>query len=509
MKILLTNFMQKWPQKAQKTQNDGNYDPLILWNLCFLWPKFHRLKFVPSLSAHRRYELLTNFLVSGSGRDARATWRGHLARCLRPIVTAKFVPSLSAHRRRELLLATLIAASPFALAQAEAEYEAPVLLQASTMLPADQLQGPSHRVRDLVATDGYMGHFQIDSDFGTFEAIGVSQVKVRIAEINAMRTLVDTSKGDLFAEGMKRSIEQPIDAVKNIVQHPGTSIKKAPQTVGHFFRKVGDSVERGVKKLGADEASGGGANASDIGNAARNAVGFDKAKLDVAKQLGVDPYSDQPRVQEEMDKVTWAFFAGGLPLRIGAAAASAGTALVATKMVGIPEEIYALTQAEIALRDRDSLTAMGVIDADTDAFLLQPSLSTTRRHRIVLALEALPAAAGRGRVVQLANACESAEHTEFLIASLSMLADRQRGGGADYKELHVHGRLLAATTADGTIEVPAPVDHVTWIEPVAAFASRDDLAGGSKRLVHTGRLSEATTAGFTAAGWQTLAIAYP
>jgi hypothetical protein len=214
-------------------------------------------------------------------------------------------------------------------------------------------------------------------------------------------------------------------------------------------------------------------------------------------------------MQEEMDKVTWAFFAGGLPLRIGAAAASAGTALVATKMVGVPEELYALTQAEIALRDRDSLTAMGVIDADIDAFLLQPSLSTTRRHRIVLALESLPAAAGRGRVVLLANSCESAEHADFLIASLSMLADRQRSGAADYKELHIHGRLLAATTVDGTIEVPAPVDHVTWTEQVAAFAKRDDLVGGTKRLVHTGRLSEAATAGFTAAGWQTLAVAYP
>jgi hypothetical protein len=35
---------------------------------------FHRPKFVPSLSAHRRRELLTNFSDSGCGRDARATW---------------------------------------------------------------------------------------------------------------------------------------------------------------------------------------------------------------------------------------------------------------------------------------------------------------------------------------------------------------------------------------------------------------------------------------------------
>jgi len=47
--------------------------------------------------------LLNNFPVSGGGRDARATWRGHLARSLQPMALPKFVPSLSAHRRCELL----------------------------------------------------------------------------------------------------------------------------------------------------------------------------------------------------------------------------------------------------------------------------------------------------------------------------------------------------------------------------------------------------------------------
>jgi len=38
------HFMRGWPQKAQKPQIDGNYHPLILWDLCFLWQKLHRLK---------------------------------------------------------------------------------------------------------------------------------------------------------------------------------------------------------------------------------------------------------------------------------------------------------------------------------------------------------------------------------------------------------------------------------------------------------------------------------
>lgn len=398
--------------------------------------------------------------------------------------------------------------------QAPAPFEQGLVLSAAELLPAEILQGPSHRVRDQVVTDGYMAHFKVDSDFGTFDAIGVSQVKYRIAEAEAIRKLVDTSKGDLFAEGMKRSITQPIDAVKNIVQNPVDSIKQAPKTVTHFFTKVGSAIGRGAGKVSdrmkSEEPEPTAAEVgSSIGNTAKNAAGFDKAKLDTAKQLGVDPYSDNTRLQEEMDKVTWAFFAGGLPLRVGAAVASAGIAVVATNMVGVPEETYALTQAELALRDGRSLAAMGVSDEDIKTFQLYGPLSTTRRHRIVLALEALTHAKGRGRMILQANACTTPAEADFFIAALTILAERQRSGAADYSSLETLGRLPGGINAQGELEVPAPVDYVTWTGEVAAFAKRDDLGTAPKVLVHTGKLSPATSTGLAMAGWKSVAVANP
>ncbi len=411
-----------------------------------------------------------------------------------------------------LLCSAVVAIAAPAFSQNADTLETGVLLNASGLLPADSLRGPSHRVREQAATDGYLAHFTIDSDFGTFEAIGVPQAQRRIAEIEAIRKLVETSKSDLFAEGLKRSIEQPIDAVKNIVTHPVESVKQAPKTVGHFFQKVGGSIERGVNRVVDRAQSGDSPDAGEIGrgigSAAKNAAGFDKAKLDTAKQLGVDPYSDNPRLQEEMEKVTWAFFAGGLPLRIGAAA-SAGVALAATNMVGIPEDTYALTQAELAHRDGQSLAAMGVTAEDIGAFQNHPSLGVTRRHRIVLALETLSNARGRGYMIRLANACATPEQAEVLSNALAILAERQRSGGADYVSLSVLGRLPGATTADGGLEVPAPVDHITWTEEVAAFAQRDDLGDAPKTLVYTGTLSPATAAGAAAAGWKSIAVPYP
>ena len=398
-------------------------------------------------------------------------------------------------------------------------FEQGVLLRAADLLPADLLHGPSHRVRAQVVTDGFMAHFEIDSDFGIFEASGVPQVRQRIVEIEAIRKLVETSKSDLFAEGVKRSLEQPIDAVKNIVHDPVKSVKQVPKTVGHFFSKVGSSISRGAQKVErrADEAKENQTDAGTVaaqagkgvGNTAKNVAGFDKAKLDTARQLGVDPYSDNVRLQEEMDKVTWAFFAGGLPLRVGAAVISAGVTLTATNMVGIPDDTYALTQSELALRDEKSLTAMKVTAEDIKEFQLNASLSTTRRHRIVTSLEAMPKTAGRGLMIRLANSCENAEQADFLVSAIAILAERQRSGAADYAAVKIIGRLPGASTASGTLEVPAPVDHVTWTEQVAGFANRDDLGATTKVLVHTGILSPAAKAGIASVGWTPMGIAYP
>ena len=415
--------------------------------------------------------------------------------------------------------------SPFALPLACAAMIAPafsqtstfeqgVILNAASLLPAESLRGPSYRVRDQVPTDGFMAFFTIDSDFGTFEAVGVPQARKRVVEIEAIRKLVETSKGDLFAEGLKRSIEQPIDAVKNIVKNPVESVREAPKTVVHFFGKVGSAIGRAGGKM-KDQADGGGPAptaaevGSGIGNVAKNVAGFDKAKLDTAKQLGVDPYSDNRRLQEEMDKVTWAFFAGGLPLRVGAAVASAGVAVAATNLIGIPDDTYALTESELALRDGRSLAAMGITDEDIKTFQLYGALSTTRRHLIVVALESLPKAAGRGRIIQQVNGCATYGEVDFLIAALAILAERQRAGAAEYRSLEVLGRLPGAMNAKGELEVPAPVDHVTWTEQVAGFANRDDLGTAPKVLVHTGNLSQATTAGFMTEGWKPVRVAYP
>ncbi|MGE9270978.1 MAG: hypothetical protein ACQKBU_09275 [Verrucomicrobiales bacterium] len=388
------------------------------------------------------------------------------------------------------------------------DFETAPVLEASRTLEPALLRGPHHRVREHAPSDGYLTHYTMDSDFGVFTCVGRRELERRILELQAIEKLTEVSKSDLFAEGLKRSVEAPIDAVKNIASDPEKAIKQAPKTVGHFFSKVSQSVGNTARRVGkrfddepkedVDWAQTG----KGISTAAKSVAGFDQAKLDTARQLGVDPYTDNSRLQDEIEKVTWAFFAGGLPLRVGAAAVSGGAsaALTVTTTVGIPEDIYDTTPSELAFRDREALTSMGVDDQTLNELFLNPSLTVSLRHGIVQSLRQLPSGPGQVEIIRLAHGLPNPRQVTFLNQALATLVERHRQ--APYQEVNVFGRLPAGLTADGYLEVPAPVDEVFWTEQVAGFAAREDLAISKRRLLLDGSLSATAHAGFKHNGWE-------
>lgn len=402
-----------------------------------------------------------------------------------------------------VLLAAQDTPSLPAVPAAQAAFESPAVLSASRLLGTDAA-GADYRVREQVPTDGYMAHFTIDSDYGTFTCIGQSQARARIAELAAIRKLVSVSRSDLFAEGVKRSVEQPIDAVKNIAQDPVGSAKAVPKTIGHLFKKVGRSVESAARnvhdKIESGDNSGMGAGA---GRAAKSVIGFDQAKLECAKQLGVDPYSDNERLQEEIEKVAWVFFSGGMPLRIGAMAASGGAsmALTATTVVGLPDEMYTATPGELALQDQQAMQALSVPEATIRRYQSNEALSITLRRSILRSLAALGNPRGSADVIATAADCEARRQAEFMDQALRLLVVRKQAGQLDLARLETIGRLPAAIDTNGALLMPAPIDCLTWTEDVAAFAGRDDLAGRNPVFLTTALMSERARAEVTKLGW--------
>ena len=397
-----------------------------------------------------------------------------------------------------------------ALAPPLSAFEKAMYFRASEILPAPLLSGPHHRVREYAEADGYLIHFTVDSDYGVYQCSGLSELRRRISEIEAIAELVSVSKSDLFAEGLRKSVESPVNAVKNIADDPGAALKQVPHSVGHFFSKVGSGIGNAARKAGdktqnESPSPPSGGLGRGVGKPIKGVAGFDKAKLECARQLGIDPYTDNARLQEEMEKVAWTFFAGGLPLKIGVSLASAGAsrAVGAAEFVGLPEDLYELTSSELDFRDRNSLKSMGVTVEKIDALFANPSLPRSVRHSMINMLVDCDAP-GRTEIVGQILACDSAWRAHFLDDALKLLRWRHRQ--SPYRGWTVHGHLAVGLTSDGAVEVPAPIDFVIWTPEVADFATRDDLGSFQRRLILQGNLSAETSNQLSANGWEVIPV---
>ncbi len=401
-----------------------------------------------------------------------------------------------------------VATAPAQVPEPPSKFESAPTFQASQLLAPELMKGPHHQVREIARSDGFLVHFTIDSDFGVFECSGIREVPRRVREIEAIAALVEVSKSDLFTEGLRRSVEEPIAAVKNIVEHPVDSVKQVPHSVGRLFSQIGSSVGSAVRKVGNPEAEGedreDAVPRKSIGRKIVGIAGFDRAKLNCARQLGVDPYSDNLRLQEEMEKVTWAFFAGGLPLNLGVKVASAGASigLRATEFVGLPDDIYDASPAELGLRDRRSLESLGIRTEIIDAVIGNPGLPVSLRHGIVGTLLQLGDGPGRAEFVRLMMVCENATQARFLATALHLMAHRH--GSTPYVSYAIFGKLPAAYLADGSLELVAPFDFVSWTAEFSEFLETAPFESDRKRLVLTGTVSPKAAVGLQAAGWETL-----
>ncbi|MDB6134877.1 MAG: hypothetical protein JWM59_3120 [Verrucomicrobiales bacterium] len=387
-----------------------------------------------------------------------------------------------------------------------AALESSAVLRASQFLPPDLVASPLHRVRELVPTDGYLAYYTVDTDFGSFEIIGTSQLRRCVQEIQAIARLNAVSRSDIFADGLRRSLEQPIDAAKNVVTNPVAAVKAMPSTVGHFFKKVGNSIsttasnirERSNEPGGVDP---GAATVKGLSQAGKGILGFDKAKLECARQLEVDPYTDNPRLREEIEKVAWVFWSGGLPLRVGGMATGASLAINATTLAGLPKDIYEVTPDELALRDNQAMAALLVPGDVRNAFNANPFLTLSLRHSILTSLTALDGAQGRAAVVNLAAECSSRQQARFLDEILRLLASRQAGGAPPIREVRLLGRLPATVDSTGALVLTLPVEYISWTTEVSEFVTREEFTGLKPQVYHTGGISPLSQQELARVGW--------
>ena len=401
-----------------------------------------------------------------------------------------------------LMLATacLLPVSPAAAAQPA--YQTPPTLKAGDLLPPDMLAGPLFQVDDRVPTDGLMAHFTLRSQWGTFVVPGKDLLRVRIAELPAIQQLDNMSSSQVFLDAMGRAAAKPIEAAVNMVTNPVETVSNLPAGISRLFDRVALGAER-VAQAASDPGKSDSQRAEEaakrVGSATISALGFEQTRRQLAKGLGVDPYTTNPVLAQKLTDVAWVAFSGRLGVNtLVSVFVPASLAISATSIAN--DLVYDTPEADLIVMNKQKMLALGASEAQARALLNNRWYSVSVLTVLVSELERLAKVAGRAEVITLAATATNEEEARFIATSVRLLSGLN-ASKRPIKRIIGKGTVIGMT-AGGEVVVPAPVDYVSWTERIGRFAQRPDLKAAKRGVWLTGKISETAERGFIGLGWR-------
>jgi hypothetical protein len=389
-------------------------------------------------------------------------------------------------------------------AGAQSQYEAPAVLRAADVVPAELLQSPVYKIDERVPTDGLIATRTFHSPLGEFVAEGPGMTAVRAAEIQALDVLSKTESSEIFQKAMAASMKRTGQSLKTAVTHPVETVKGIPAGVGRFFDRVSRDVKTGVQKVG-DTKEGSDSDSSTTDEvkegatmAGQSVIGYDDARRRLSKYLGVDPYTRNKVLSDKLDSAAWAVWGGEFGPDTVIGFVPGGFALKFTRD-WVSDLVWDMTPGDLRVRMDTHLKGLGVAQDPIDRFLRQKSFTHSIRLALVDSLVALGPGPGRPDVIDWALTASSETQARFMAGSVAILARHHQA--TPITTIRVAGTVLGET-ADGTVVVPAAVDYVSWTERVANFTNRPDLASAkARRLWLAGKLSPRTRQELLARQW--------
>ncbi|MGH6690168.1 MAG: hypothetical protein ACRERE_40560 [Candidatus Entotheonellia bacterium] len=384
---------------------------------------------------------------------------------------------------------------------AAAGYERQPVLQAGQLAPAELLQGPGFQVDNKVPTQGFLGRFTIRSDVGTFEAHGREMLRIRVAELGAIKQLEAVSKTETFAKALGSTAMRPVKAVGQIVTQPVETVKGLPKGVERLFGRV----QLGAESLwsaatASDKSSEDRAEevASRVGGISRDVLGYEQERRQLAKSLKVDPYTTNKVLAGTLDDIAWVTFSARLGINTVMAVFVPGSLAMSTTTF-TTDLVWDTPTAELHRLNEQKLRDMGLGQEPVRALMKNPWYSLTVLTACVSALEQLSDASGRDAVVVFAASAASESQARFVAESLQMLAHYHRT--TTPLTLLAASGPITARDRNGAVVVPAPVDYVAWTTRVAELTRHPDLKAQQRDIWLTGQLSPRARRELTTAGW--------
>lgn len=390
-------------------------------------------------------------------------------------------------------------------------------IPASSILESNLLKGELYTIADTVTVDGYMHHYTVDSDFGQFTAVGDRALKKLLHEIEAIAELQKMTSAGIGTDAAIGAVTDTGKSLVNLATSPVDSVKGMSAGVSRFFKRtsrkaktVGSEVTETAKEAVSDDNKAESEKTSEEGDEpglttqlASSFMGVGKAHRELARELKVDPYSDNAILQAELNRVAQVSGSVGkitnilipIPSVVGIAA-------------NVSDMVWSLSPMDLLIQNEEKLKVLGYTDELIKAFFSNKLFSPTEQTAFVAALESLDKAQGRVVLLNIANSVESQIEGEFVVRS-ALFAQLYHENVEPVTELMSvpNGLVPVAITESGEGLIMAPLDHLLWTEEIALAAGRlskliDDHGADDEHLIWIqGRVSDMALAQLSATGW--------
>jgi len=375
-----------------------------------------------------------------------------LERCLGWVLVSVLLVACSVTKEREEL--------PPAPAPGPLGWEVPPPLSAQALLPPGWLKGPHHLVQDDVENDGAQHHFVVTSEFGAFPATGTSMLRTRVMESEAIAALKDVRQSEVFVDTLKFQLLHPLRGVKMLIMDPVRLGSSVAGGVLEFLAMPG----RAIKLEWSDRED----------SVTKSTIGFSYLKRKLAFQFGVDPYSSNAVLQDELNELTWIAFTADLAPQFGylfmPATAILWMSFSATRWTSyLDEQVRDYSPSDLRARGRDKLDKMGASEEDIHRFFLNPLYSPRHSTIITTALDELTGVDDRAAFLAVASEANSEELVLFYEHVAEMMRGYHEHVGAVDRLLSMP-RVPALYTKDWALVVMLPVDYLFWTSRVARVA---------------------------------------
>ena len=203
-------------------------------------------------------------------------------------------------------------------------------------------------------------------------------------------------------------------------------------------------------------------------------IGKSKSKGKIATMYEVSVYSLNPALQEELERLAWADYLGGIGVGLvqSAVPGAGGLLLSASGTTRLLNEVINTTPAsELWVQNKNKLTAMSIDEETVELYLNNPSFSPALQTIMTTALVNMKGVENRGLLIKISLQAHTDKMARDLTAVATMLAGYHTNV-APVKKLVPFGRILYAKTKSGKAILTIPADRVLWSANVADMANR-------------------------------------